>query len=83
MLIGNFYFDQYVNKVNAYIFIIPHHLFPDEFNYKNMDNEENLLRFCLDKNVLSYNFNYILLDKYPSFSLKDALNATNHIFIPV
>lgn len=85
LLIGNSYFDQCVNKINDHIFIIPSHPFLDEFNYKNIDNKENLLSFCLDKNALSYNFDYILLDTPPSFSfiLKNALNTTNRIIIPV
>ncbi|MBB6213704.1 cellulose biosynthesis protein BcsQ [Borreliella californiensis] len=52
-----------------------------------MDNKKNLLKFCLDKNVLSYNFDYIVLDMYTSpsynFILKNALNVTNQIVIPV
>ncbi|ACN52931.1 CobQ/CobB/MinD/ParA nucleotide binding domain protein (plasmid) [Borreliella valaisiana VS116] len=41
--------------------------------------------FCLDKNFPSCNFDYILLDTPPSFGfiLKNALNTTNHIVIPV
>lgn len=85
LLIGNAYFDQCVNKINDYISIIPSHPFFDEFNYENIDNKENLLSFCLDKNILSHNYDYILFDTPPSFSfiLKNALNATNHIVIPV
>ncbi len=81
LLIGNAYFDQCVNKINDYISIIPSHPSLDEFNYKNMDNKENLLRFCLDKNILNCSFDYILVDIPPSFSfiLKNALNTTNHI----
>ncbi|SCW43116.1 Cellulose biosynthesis protein BcsQ [Borreliella japonica] len=85
LLIGNAYFDQCVYKINDFISIIPSHPSLDEFNYENMDNKENLLSFCLDKNILNYNFDYILIDTPPSFSfiLKNALNVTNHIVIPV
>lgn len=85
LLIGNVYFDQCISKINDNIFIIPSHPFLDEFNDKNLDNKENLLSFCLDKNVLGHDFDYIFLDTPPSFSfiLKNALNTTNHIIIPV
>ncbi|WP_420025541.1 ParA family protein [Borreliella valaisiana] len=85
LLLGNVYFDQCINKINEYIYIIPSHPSLDEFNYESIDNKENLLSFCLDKNISSYNFDYILLDTPPSFSfiLKNALNATNHIIVPV
>lgn len=77
--------DQCISKINDNIFIIPSHPFLDEFNDKNLDNKENLLSFCLDKNVLGHDFDYIFLDTPPSFSfiLKNALNTTNHIIIPV
>ncbi len=50
-----------------------------------MENKENLLKFCLDKNIFNHNFDYILLDTPPSFIfiLKNALNVTDHIVIPV
>ncbi|WP_215536645.1 ParA family protein [Borreliella bavariensis] len=85
LLIGNTYFDQCVNKINDYISIIPSHPNLDELNYENVENKENLLQFCLDKNISDYNFDYILLDTPPSFSyiLKNALNVTNNIIIPV
>ncbi|WP_418905320.1 ParA family protein (plasmid) [Borreliella turdi] len=85
LLIGDAYFDQCVSKINDYISIIPSHPSLDEFNYEDIDNKESLLKFCLAKNDLSYNFDYILFDTPPSFSfiLKNALNITNHIIIPV
>ncbi|WP_151074401.1 ParA family protein [Borreliella turdi] len=82
---GNTYFDKCENKINEYISIIPSHPVLEKFNTDDIDYKEIILEFRLNKSSKSFDFDYIIIDTSPSrnFLLKNALNVTDHIIIPV
>ncbi|WP_418456553.1 ParA family protein [Borreliella lusitaniae] len=82
---GNTYFDQCENKINESISIIPSHPVLEKFNTDDIDYKESILEFRLNKSTKSFYFDYIIIDTPPSknFLLKNALNVTDHIIIPV
>ncbi|OJH14573.1 chromosome partitioning protein ParA (plasmid) [Borreliella bissettiae] len=85
MLKGDFHFNECIYKINDYISIIPSHPILGKFNSEAIDYKEIILEHHLNENIQNYNFDYVLLDTPPSldFLLKNALNVTNYIVIPV
>ncbi|MCD2412365.1 ParA family protein, partial [Borreliella burgdorferi] len=85
MLKGNVNFNECVNKINDYISIIPSHPVLENFNAEIVDFKEIVLEYYLNENMQQCNFDYIIIDTSPSrnFLLKNALNVTDHIIIPV
>ncbi|WLN25912.1 MULTISPECIES: ParA family protein [Borreliella] len=82
---GNTYFDKCENKINEFISIIPSHPVLEKFNTDDIDYKEIILEFRLNKSSKSFDFDYIIIDTSPSknFLLKNALNVTDHVIIPV
>nr|WP_151074410.1 ParA family protein [Borreliella turdi] len=82
---GNAYFGKCENKINEYISIIPSHPVLETFNTNDIDYKEIILELRLNKSTKSFDFNYIIIDTFPSrnFLLRNALNVTDHIITPV
>ncbi|WP_373585006.1 ParA family protein [Borreliella afzelii] len=85
MLKGSVPFNKCISKVNDYIYIIPAHPVLENFNSDSIDYKEIILEFRIEQNILAHEFDYILLDTPPNrdFLIKNALNITDHIVIPV
>ncbi len=85
MLKGGVSFNNCVGKINDHIFIIPAHPILENFNLEPIDYKEIVLELRIEQNISAYEFDYILLDTPPhrDFLVKNALNITDHIIIPV
>ncbi|WP_418905407.1 ParA family protein (plasmid) [Borreliella turdi] len=85
LLKGEIYFSRCINKINDNIYFIPAHPVLDKLNFENINYKGSLLTHHINKNISNHNFDYILIDTSPSFDflLKNALNITNYIIIPV
>ncbi|AFI32193.1 ParA family protein [Borrelia crocidurae] len=79
------YFEQFLNKINDYIYIIPSHPILCKFEKEDILYKELILEFFFDKNLHKYDFDYVIIDTPPSLSslIYNALNVTDKVVIPI